>query len=1028
MPLDHDLRKILSGLPPHRRDRIGRLIRQSPSASLARTNLIRLSEAGGLSALKEFPSHYSPALFRLLGGSSYLSDILLREGKEWTQLFLEQMARPRKTASDHVAELSPLVKKTVPLHELSLGLRRRKQREFLRIGLRDLSGAASVEETMRELTALAEASLEVAYQVSRSEVERDFGPLHLPGTQDKNRFVILGMGKLGGEELNFSSDIDLIYLYEENEGESAGGRKGRIGAREFFTRLAETITRVMGEVTEEGFVFRTDLRLRPLGRHGPIVQSLSSALLYYESWGQCWERAALIKARAVAGDKDLGRRFLKEVEPFVYRRYLDFTTVEELREMKLRIERELLSPKQRERNVKLGRGGIREIEFFTQALQLVNGGHEPAIREHNTLRALARLARYGFIPSKEKSSLSQAYRFLRDVEHKIQMVQEAQTHAVPEGEGEIALARRLGYRRGGRGNERRPFWMAYGRITTSVRRSFDKLFYGAQKEISSGETSHWREIWRDLDQEETILPELERLGFTDPQRAYHHLLAVRDGAPYSPPSPRRLKVMRTLGPAMMAEILRPGAPERALFHLAEFSHRVGARTGFLSLLAENPKTLRLLLSLFAQSQFLTDLILKRPELLDSLIRVDLTRLRKTSKEMLEELESAVGATEDLEGRLNRMRRIRAEEFLRIGLHDLGGELRLEEVVCQLSDLAEACLEATLALSLQEIERAYGKIPKGRFTVLGMGKLGGKEIDYNSDLDLILIYDAPDDAESKGGVSRRLNAHEYYVRVGQKLLTFLSAPTEEGLLYKIDMRLRPSGRFGPLVTSLEALRHYHQTSSQLWERQALIKARFVAGDRSLGREAEGVARDFAYGKGLTQEGIAEIDHLRMRMERELAREDSSRFNLKKGRGGMVDIEFLTQMLQLSQGYRHPGLRLQGTLEALRSLEEHKIIAKGEHRLLSEGYLFLRRLDHRLRLERDQSIDILERDTERLQGVAQALGYKDQLKKNAGELLLQDYEKRRERIRASYERFFNRENKNLSARRTNSSGAASVSNGR
>ncbi|MFQ5917558.1 MAG: bifunctional [glutamate--ammonia ligase]-adenylyl-L-tyrosine phosphorylase/[glutamate--ammonia-ligase] adenylyltransferase, partial [Candidatus Binatia bacterium] len=995
-----------SGLTLSQRRKIERLISESPSPALAQAIFMRLLEAAGPSSLNKLPKGHLSDLVRLLGSSASLSDILVQKGQAWPALFLKQIKVPQKNTAKHLSELSYLSKRGVSFDQLARGLRQHKQREILRIGARDLSPSVSVDDTMRELTALAEAALEIAYISCRSEIEKDFGPLCLPGTKTKNRFVILGMGKLGGEELNFSSDIDLIYLFEEDEGESTGGGKGKIGPRDFFTRLAEQITRVMGEVTEDGIVFRTDLRLRPLGRNGPIVQSLYSALLYYESWGQSWERAALIKARPVAGDRELGSRFLRETESFIYRRYLDFTTVEDLREMKLRIEQELLSPvKNKERNLKLGPGGIREVEFFTQALQLVNGGYEPRVRNHNTLRSLNLLARHGFIPAEEMTGLSHAYRFLRDVEHKIQMVQEAHTYSIPEGEEEErALARRLNYGGETQGSERELLWQDIHRHAACVRQAFERLFFGAQKEISPEGPSSSEKIWSDLDHEELVLDELKALGFKDAQRTYHNLLAVRDGDPYSLPSPRRLKVMRALGPALMIEILRSGSPDQALFNLVEFCHRVGGRTGFLSLLAENPKTMRLLISLFSNSQFLTDLFLRRPELLDSLIRVDLTRLSKTREELASELTAAIEENDDLEGKLNSLRRYRAEEFIRIGLHDIGGELELEEVITQLSDLAEACLEGALRLCYQEMEMSYGRISEGRFAILGMGKLGGREIDYNSDLDLIFIYDAPEESQSEEAPSGHLDAHEYYVRLGQKLLTFLSAPLAEGIAYKIDMRLRPSGKAGPLVSSIDSFRHYHQTSSLLWERQALSKTRYVAGDRNLGGAAETVAEGFAYSKGLTEEEIAEINHLRMRMERELAKEDPSRFNLKKGKGGLVDIEFITQMLQLSHGHLHHSIRQRGTLQALGNLRDKKIINQSDYHLLSEGYRFLRQLDHRLRLERDQSIDILEREAEKLQGIATAMGYKGHKKLSGGELLLGDYEKRRERIRSCYERFF------------------------
>ncbi len=995
----------IAGLAPSRRERMGRLIQESPSPTLAQSNLPRLIEAAGIESIRRVPDDYLPALFRLLGGSAYLSDILVRVGLEWPKVFVEAVTVPRKSLREHLSELSYLSIQEVTYDRLASGLRQHKQRQMLRIGARDLSSLASPIETMRELATLAEASLHTAYLCCRSELENEFGHLGLPGAENRNGFAILGMGKLGGDELNFSSDIDLIYLYEQDEGESNGGSKGKTGPRDFFTRLAERITRIMGDITEDGFVFRTDLRLRPHGRNGPLVQSFDSTLLYYESRGRPWERAALIKARWVAGDRELGERFLKAVEPFIYRRHLDYATVEDLRKMKLRIEQELVGPGGKERDLKQGTGGIREVEFFTQALQLVNGGYESGIRDQNTIRALERLAKHNFIPADEKTVLSEAYIFLRNVEHKVQMVREAHSFSIPrDEEAERFLARRLNYVKGSQGDERHLFWHDYHKHTVLVRRAFERLFYSAQKEIEPEKTSSLGKLWGHLDHEESVLKELKELGFTDAKRTYRTLLEVRDGTSYSPPSPRRLKVMAALGPALICEILRFDSPDQTLFNLAEFSHRVGGRTGFLSLLAENPRTMRLLISLFSSSQFLTDLFLKRAELLDSLIRVDLSRLRKTKDEMMDELASHLDQRDDLEDKLNSLRRYRAEEFIRIGLHDIGGELELEEVIEQLSDLADACLHGAVRLAVQEVEASLGGFPKGTFTVVAMGKLGGREINYHSDLDLIFIYDAPLGARSDGGRSAGVEAHEYYVRIGHKLMTFLSATMEEGVVYKIDMRLRPSGNSGPLVTSLDAFRHYHQTSAQLWERQSLIKARFAAGNSDLGQDAEREAEVTAYGEGLPEEGIERINHLRMRMERELAGESDSRFNLKKGKGGMADIEFITQMLQLTYGHLHPAIHQRGTLDALRRLRDRDLMDQTEYVLLSESYRFLRQIDHRLRLKHDQSIDLLEREPGKLQGIAKAMGYRGDGNNSEGEPLLEDYENRRDQIRACYNRFF------------------------
>jgi len=1004
-----DLRKKLPSST--QRQTVEQLIKKSPSPALAETNLSRLLDNSSAKFLKQIPAPDLPVLIGLLGASAFLSEVLIRAGANWPELFLRQVKIKQKTASAHAKDLNTAVKGSSSLDDFCAALRQHKQREYLRIGARDLMPSVTMEETVRELTALADAALDAAYRFSRTEVEKDFGQLHLPGSNNPNRFVVIGMGKLGGGELNFSSDVDVIFLYEDDEGESAGGRKGKTGAREFFSAIGQKIIRAMGDITDDGFCFRIDLRLRPLGANGPLVQSIDSAMLYYESWGQCWERAAMIKARPVAGDIELGVNFLKELEPFIYRRYLDYTTVDELRHMKSRIENELLSGDEKARNIKLGYGGIREIEFFTQALQLVSGGYEPSLRGPSTLPALAQLAKLKFISIEERDKLIEAYRFLRQAEHKVQIVQEGHAHSIPEGKDEEqAYARRLGYAVKGKLDERELFWRDHRRYTNTVRNIFDRLFYSAQKEIESKGASAEGAIWNDLDNEAVITKQLAKVGFADPAKAYENLLAVRDGEVYSPPSPKRLKVLRTLGPALIAEIAKSGAPDRALFNLANFTHRIGGRTGFLTLLAEKPETMRLLITLFADSQFLTDLFLQRPELIDTLIRVDLTRIDKSKDDMLSELLHHMSEADGVEAKLNALRRYKTEEFIRIGLHDLGGSIEFIPVLQQLSDLAEACLQAALDLTLGELSEKFGAVPAGRFAVIGGGKLGAREIDYNSDLDLIFVYDAGEDAQSRGGSQGRLPAHEYYVRVGQRLPTYLSAPTEEGIAYKIDMQLRPSGKAGPVVCSLDAYREYHTSAAQLWERQALIKTRFIAGDQSLGKEVEQVIDQCAYGTGLTTEGVGEIHHLRMRMERELAGEDETRFNLKKGRGGLVDIEFLTQMLQLAHGNRIADLRQRETLAALQALATAKILKPPEYRLLADGYLFLRRLDHRLRLERDQSLDGFDAEAGRLDGIAKALGYGNANGKNAnrgsksGQKLLRDYQLRRERIRSCYEHYF------------------------
>lgn len=985
---------------PSERRRLKRLARPASSPDAALVQLGRLVESGGSAPLASLAPADLRLLLQLLGGSAYLGDILIGEGDSWGDTFVRSIRTGPRTARQHAAEFGAVAGEEAPA-QFNRRLRRHKRREFLRIGARDLGALASVEETMGELTTLADFALDAAYRFCRADLERRHGRVRVPGTSRDNRFVVLGMGKLGGRELNFSSDIDLIYLYETDE----PGSRRALPPLEFFSRLAERLTHAMGEITEDGLVFRTDLRLRPMGTQGPIAQPLAAALFYYESWGLAWERSALIKARPVAGDRKLGEEFLEGVKPFVYRRYLDFSTVEELRDMKVRIERQHLAGEDgRARNLKLGHGGIREVEFFTQALQLVNGGYDPRIRNENTIEALAALARCGYIPAAESEALSAAYRFLRNVEHKIQVFAHAQSHEIPPTtDRQRALARRLGYV-GEPGGEAEAFWTDYREQTDVVHASFDRLFYSARKEISARGAGPEAEVWQDLEREEWVVGALRKHGFPDPQKAYRDLLAVRDGSRTTPPSPKRVKVMRDLMPALIKTILESAEPQQALHHMAEFGRRIGARVGFLSLLAENPRTTRLLIDLFANSRFLSVLFVNRPELLDTLIRTDLTRVSKTRAAMLTEITASIEETDNLEDGLDRLRRHRVDEFIRLGLHDLGGELDFDGAVRQLSDLAEACLEAALKLARIELDRRHGAPEGGRFAVLAMGKLGERQLDYNSDLDLIFLYDSADGSETGGGPAGRMSAHDYYVQLGQRLIAYLSAPTVEGIAYQLDMRLRPSGRSGPLVSSLEAFRRYHETSSQLWERQALIRARFVAGDPALGTEAEAIAERFAYQGDFSDEDLREIDRLRMRMERELAREDGSRFDVKTGRGGLIDVEFLVQMLQLRFGHQQAALRQRDTVGAAAALRELRLLGARDYRILVEGYTFLRRLGHRLRLERDQDTHVLEREPDKLRAVALALGYEERGRKSPGAALLRDYEKRRERIRACYDRFF------------------------
>ncbi len=959
--------------------------------ALAVASLERLREREPSAPAAQADPEAAAKLVTVLGASPLVARLLLADAGA----VLDVLGRDAATQVDALVPVPVLAPETT-FDELARALRTMKRRRVLRIAVRDLLHLATLEQTTAALTALAEDALETAIAVVRGGLVTEYGDV-LDGGEPVG-FVVLGMGKLGGVELNFSSDIDLVYVYGRDGVESAGGTRGRLSAREFFTRLAEGVTRALHQGTDDGFVFRVDLRLRPEGANGPIANSAANALTYYESWGQTWERAAFLKARPIAGDRALGERFLRDLAPFLYRRYLDYATIEDIKQMKARVEGALASGRSKGVNVKLGRGGIREVEFVIQSLQLVHAGKDERIRERSSLRALRRLAEHRYLDGEEGERLAAAYRFLREVEHKIQLVEERQTHVIPEGVAELHLARRLGYAREDAASAVTRFRDDCRRHMEAVHNSFAAFFYSSREAIGRAADPRFTALLAELEDAEATRTRLRDLGFHAVDEGVGNLRLLRDGAPTSRATPRRRQLLVEVAPALLGEIVQAPDPDLALRNMASFLAAIGARSSFLSLLAENPATLRTLIRLFGSSEFLSQVLIRHPETLDSLVRADLVRVEIAKDDMARELASLLAATETYEDRLDVLRRFRAEHFLRIGTNDLMGLLPFRTLSSQLSDLADVILEATWTVAERETLQRYGlQTSPGRFAVVGMGKLGSRELTYHSDLDLIFVYVPAADAPEG------ITVHEYFTRLAQLMLTTLQVPTREGSVYKIDTRLRPSGNKGPLVSSLEAFSRYHARSSQLWERQALIKARATTGDASLMADVDGIIERFVYATPLADAEVAEIHRLRMRMERELAGSERHGFNVKTGRGGLVDIEFLAQMLQLRHGTTVPSVRRRATLHALAALAEAGLLPRADATALAESYAFLRTLTNRLRIERDQPVEALEREGERLPALARRLGYEGSSDAIARRLL-DDYERHRERVRALYTRWF------------------------
>ncbi len=962
----------------------------------------------------------SRQLLTVLGASPFLCGILCRRAQFFHDLFTEKEILIAKDEGAMLADLRQRIADGSDFAQLQKQLRIYKSREILRIGSRDLCGMADLVEVTAELSNLAAASLQRAYEICSAQLRAEYGPPLLDngptGIPAEAEFTIFGMGKFGGRELNFSSDIDLIYFYTSEKGmtegvsDPRGEIRNRIHLHQYFCKLGEMISKAVGEVTADGFVFRVDLRLRPEGNSGEIANSLRSAEVYYESWGQSWERAAMLKGRPVAGSIALGKRLLKSLEPFVYRRYLDYGMVEDIKGMKLKIDQSLGRKKEAETNLKLGRGGIREIEFFIQTLQLIFAGKNPVLREKNSLKALGLLQMEGHIKEEERQLLHEAYVFLRSAEHRIQVVQERQTHNLPTQKQELkALARRCGFA------DTPAFQQALEKHRSGVEGIYRDLFFSQEEEIREEVRPEVAFLFDTAADADLVKDILEEKGCKNPDAAYESLLLLRDGPSRGNITRRTRRQLERIAPLLMQEVLDSPEPDMALLNLEKFLTVAvrRARGTFYALLAENREIIKVLITLFGTSQFLSRIFIQHPEILDSLVSHAYAIDFKDQEQIEKDLAELMATASDYEDKLDVLRRFRNEEFLRIAMSDTHGQTPQGQLTSQLSDLADACLKQAYAIAREELvprfglpfcHREDGHDREAGFAIVAMGKQGGRELNYHSDLDLIFIYEGEGKTRPVEGAEpdrfREQSNPEYFSRLAQRIISVLTLMTREGYVYQIDTRLRPSGNQGPLVTSLAAYQRYHESSAALWERQALTKARVVLGPAGLTGKIDELNREIVYGRPVPEELKQEIYRLRARMENEIAKENSGHFNIKTGRGGMVDVEFIVQYLQILHGSAHPQLQSNNTLQALAAMQEQGLLSEATHSVLENGYKFLRRLENRLRLVHDQSVNEISGDRAYLAKLAKRLGYPEKPRRPE-DVLLEEYRDVTEQIRAVFE---------------------------
>jgi len=925
------------------------------------------------------------AVLLICGCSSYASEILIRDPETFYWLLNELGAPWPKSLASYRNEarqaISPGWADEDPLRALA----RFKRREMLRISARDILRVIDVGGTTTELSRLAESVIDCVYETCRARLVSRHGIPQTPdgrGGMREARFTVLGMGKLGGEELNYSSDIDLIYCYDGEEGHTGGGEAcskaplsnspaKTISNREFFTKLARMITQALSESTVEGAFYRVDLRLRPEGSTGNVATSLNDYRNYYGSWGETFERLVLIKARPVGGCRELGQIFCETFRPFTYRKFLDFASLEELQEIKNRINAKLGSTGKQGRHVKLGEGGIREVEFFVQALQLIYGGRHPHLQQAPTVQALEALHRARFLNAREHRGLREAYEFLRDLEHKLQMVFHFQTHELPEKEEDLyKCARRMGIAGSTDAETVDRFRQTYARHTALVHGMFEDLVAWRRGGAAGVEIREAALVLHPGLAEQEAHQMLAARGFSDLRTAYHQITLLRDAPSFAHAPSRMRNLLANLMPGLLSELQSSPDPDAGLSAFESFAGALGDRDSLYGLLNESPGVLARLLRVLASSRFLSDFLCRRPEFFDTLVRPEELKRQKTLARFSAELGSLLREAGSDREKRGCLRRYQQTEMFRIGMKDVLGELSRDRVGKQMAALAECCLLAALDLACESLEDRFGAGFTGwareQVAILAMGKLGGNDLSYHSDLDLVYLY-ADEDAAAAWENQRRC------VRLVEHLDEILSVSQGEGAIYHIDTRLRPMGSKGELATPASRYREYLTTRAEAWERLALSHHRFISGGRRLQREIGGMIDRFVYEPELRPAEVSQIVHLRRRMEVELGKEaQQARFHLKAGTGGLQDVEFATQLLQLKYGGEYPELRIPHTLTAMGRLERLGLLGEVAVHDLSEGYRFLRRLENSLRIAATDGVSTISRDPGHLRKLILLLG--------------------------------------------------------
>ena len=858
--------------------------------------------------------------------------------------------------------------------QLDTCLRRLRQQEMLRLIYRDFNRLADMEQTTREISWLADACVDAALKWHYQRLCLELGTPMSRHTNKAQQMVVLGMGKLGAYELNLSSDIDLIFTYPEG-GETRGGARS-VDNQQFFLKLGQRLIKSIDTVTVDGFVFRVDMRLRPYGQSGVLALSFDAMEEYYQDQGRDWERYAMIKARVIAGDKKAGEELMGMLRPFVYRRYIDFSAIESLRDMKAMINREV-KRRGKANDVKLGAGGIREIEFIVQSFQLIRGGRQPELQQRELQLVLDELEKSDCLPADVVQELRAAYIFLRNTEHAIQGYMDKQTQALPADDIDCQrLAFVMGY----------PDWQSFSQVLQAHRDVSHSHFLGV---VSSPEEQHpeaiaahneWVDLWSQELEEKTALQLLQQTGYENAEDSLRLLMHLHNS--------RQIVSMQTVGrqrlnefmPLLLQSLAQSSQPSLTFSRILPLVEAVVRRTAYLVLLVENPQALQQLIVLCGASPWIAQQLAYHPVLLDELLNTgtlyappELSMLRQDLSQQMLRI-----PWDDLEAQMEGLRYFKLAHVLRIAASEVSGRLPLMKVSDYLTWIAEVLLDHVLSLVWQQLTarhgfplREDGEPCDGDFIIVAYGKMGGIELGHGSDLDLVFIHNGDSSRDTDG--DKAIETGVFFTRLGQRIIHVLSTQTHLGQLYEIDMRLRPSGEKGLLVSSLKAFADYQHKHAWTWEHQALVRARVVAGCPQLQKKFESLRSEILCRARDLQDLQTEVVQMRQKMADHLipaqARDEKNGlFDLKHSRGGIVDIEFMVQYAVLAWAHQYPALvRWTDNIRILESLQKEGLFKVEEVQALTDAYKGYRMAAHRLALQKQAGVLPVEQFAEHRQAV-------------------------------------------------------------